>query len=515
MARLDPFIELLFKEKAEVLLLETGAAAALVKADTIRSVMQRTLTTAQIATACAELVPEPARETFSVMESHDFEYGLGPSRVRVRINPSGDGVRATFEPVGGNGEAKAAPAPAPADAPVPERPAPPPAAPAALPPLPDVHDRQSMPVGPPPAGAAEAMRQLLDIAVSHNASDLHLTSGFVPCLRVDGDVLPLDGYGDVTDERLRDMLFSIAPQAEGEKWLAAKDADFACETDKARFRVNLFAERAGIAAVLRRIPKQPVPAEELGIPRAVLELCHLRKGLIVVTGPSGSGRSTTLAALVDYVNRQREDHILTIEGPIEFVHVHKRCLVHQRAVGVHTDAMQTALRAAVREDPDVLQMGELRDAETIATAFEFVETGHLVLASLHTPTALATVDRIVDQFPADRHPQARAMLAESLKAVIAQTLVRKAGGGRAAAQEILLVNTSVANLIREGKSFQIPSIMQSQRATGMVTLTDALFDLVKRKVAAPKDALARASSRSELKAMLDRLSATPESGVLP
>ena len=209
--------------------------------------------------------------------------------------------------------------------------------------------------------------------------------------------------------------------------------------------------------------------------------------------------------MIDYINRNRDDHIITIEDPIEFVHPHKRCLVHQREVGVHTAGFKAALRAALREDPDIVLVGELRDLETISIALETAETGHLVFGTLHTNTAPSTVDRIIDQFAADRQAQIRTMMSESLKAVIAQTLTKKIGGGRAAAQEVLIVNPAVANLIREGKTFQIPSMMQTGRAQGMVTLNDALFDLVKRKVVAPKDALAKAIAKSELKTMLDRL----------
>ena len=501
MARLDPFIELMFKEKAELLLLETGAAAAIVQGDQIRPAMQRSLTTAQIAGACAELVPAYQRETFSVLESQDFEYQAPAGRVRVRVEPTGEGVRVSVEPVATSEE--------PVEGrismvhagyhavemkrvqvqPVP-RPEP---------------ERKGIAVEAPPDEALSAMHQLLELTVEKKASDLHLTTGFLPCLRLDGDVVQLEGYGELPDERLREMLFSIAPPQNREQWIAAKDTDFAYETESSRFRVNVFADRHGIAAVLRRIPNEVMSAEEMGISKQILDLCFLHKGLVLVTGPTGSGKSTTLASMVDFINRNRDDHIITIEDPIEFVHPHKRCLVHQREVGVHTQGFKAALRAALREDPDVVLVGELRDLETIAIALETAETGHLVFGTLHTNTAPSTVDRIIDQFPADRQPQIRTMLSESLKAVVAQTLCKKIGGGRAAAMEILIVNSAISNLIREGKTFQIPSIMQTQRGNGMVTLNDALFDLVKRKVVAPKDALAKAIAKSELKTMVDRL----------
>jgi twitching motility protein PilT len=421
--------------------------------------------------------------------------------VRVRVEPNAEGVRVTFEPL------KEAPAVESRGVsmvhsgyhavelkrvqvqPVPKA-------------EPEQH---GIPVEAPPSEAHEAMRQLLSLTVENKASDLHLTTDFTPCLRKDGDVVPLEGYGPVTAERLQEMLFSIAPPTNREQWLATRDTDFAFETEEARFRVNLFADRNGIGAVLRQIPSSVMTAEEMNISRQILDLCFLHKGLVLVTGPTGSGKSTTLAAMIDYINRNRDDHIITIEDPIEFVHQHKRCLVHQREVGVHTQGFKQALRAALREDPDIVLVGELRDLETISIALETAETGHLVFGTLHTNTAPSTVDRIIDQFPADRQGQIRTMMSESLKGVIAQTLVKKIGGGRAAAQEILIINSAISNLIREGKTFQIPSIMQTQRGAGMVTLNDALFDLVKRKIVMSKDALAKAVAKSELKTMLDRL----------
>jgi twitching motility protein PilT len=266
----------------------------------------------------------------------------------------------------------------------------------------------------------------------------------------------------------------------------------------------VFEDRKGIGAVLRQIPNNIRTAEDMGLSQHILDLTFLSKGLVLVTGPTGSGKSTTLAALIDFINRNREDHIITIEDPIEFVHPNKKCLVNQREVGVNTRSFKQALRAALREDPDIVLVGELRDLETIAIAIETAETGHLVFGTLHTNTAPSTVDRIIDQFPADRQEQIRMMLSESLKAVISQTLCKKIGGGRVPALEVLLCVGSVANLIREGKTFQIPSIMQTGRGHGMVTLNDALFDLVKRQIVEPKEAYMKAVAKIELKAMLER-----------
>jgi twitching motility protein PilT len=352
--------------------------------------------------------------------------------------------------------------------------------------------------------AHKAMLALLDRMLDKKASDLHLSSTVVPMLRIDGDMVPQEDLRPLTPERLKAMLWSLAPEKNKKQWEEIHDTDFAYETPRARFRVNVFEDRKGIGSVMRQIPTKIMSAEDMGLSKHILDLCFLTKGLVLVTGPTGSGKSTTLAAMIDYINRNREDHIITIEDPIEFVHPNKKCLVNQREVGVHTNGFKNALRAALREDPDIVLVGEMRDLETIAIAIETAETGHLVFGTLHTNTAPSTVDRIIDQFPADRQEQIRMMLSESLKGVISQMLLKKIGGGRVPAQEVLLCTSSVSNLIREGKTFQIPSVMQTSRGIGMTTLNDALFDLVKRKVVEPNDAYMKAVAKTEFKQMCER-----------
>jgi twitching motility protein PilT len=232
----------------------------------------------------------------------------------------------------------------------------------------------------------------------------------------------------------------------------------------------------------------------------VQKLCFLSKGLVLVTGPTGSGKSTTLAAMIDLINRKRSDHIITIEDPIEFVHPNKSCIITQRQVGLHTDSFKRALRAALREDPDIVLVGEMRDLETVAIAIETAETGHLVFGTLHTTTAASTVDRIIDQFPADRQSQIRVMLSESLKGVVAQVLCKKIGGGRVAPREILIVNSAIANLIREGKTFQIPSAMQTQKKLGCILLNDSLVELVEKKIVEPVDAYIKSVDKAGIEA---------------
>jgi twitching motility protein PilT len=348
------------------------------------------------------------------------------------------------------------------------------------------------------------MHRLLSEMVARKASDLHLTSGQAPALRIDGDITPMREFGPIEEGRLTDMLWAIAPAKYRQEFEERADTDFAHATADARFRVNVFSDRRGIGAVMRQIPTRIRTALDMGLPQPILDLCFLAKGLVLVTGPTGSGKSTTLAALVDHVNRNRDDHIITIEDPVEFVHDNQRCLVNQREVGTHTRSFKSALRAALREDPDVVLVGELRDLETIAIAIETAETGHLVFGTLHTNSAPSTVDRLIDQFPTDQQAQIRTMLSESLRGVVTQVLCKKIGGGRVAAMEVLLVTSSVANLIREGKTFQIPSVMQTAKGMGMATLNDSLLDLVKKGLVEPAEALSKAVAKGELRQLLER-----------
>jgi twitching motility protein PilT len=338
------------------------------------------------------------------------------------------------------------------------------------------------------------------------ASDLHLTTGAPPAMRVDGHILVMPGEPILSAEALAAAVHAVAPTPSQKEFASRSDADFAWELPGvARFRFNLFVDRRGPAAVIRAIPFELRSPGDLGLPGDVLELCKLKKGLVLVTGATGSGKSTTLAALINHINDTRPDHIITLEDPIEFVHDSKKCLVHQREIGRHTRSFKDALRAALREDPDVILVGELRDLETMALAVETAETGHLVFGTLHTSTAPSTVDRVIDIFPADRQDQIRQMLSESLRGVITQTLCKKMGGpGRVAAYEILFNTGAVANLIRERKTFQIPSVMQTGRGAGMVTMNDSLIDLVRKKLVDPREALSRAHNKAELKGLLQR-----------
>ncbi|MBK9156059.1 MAG: PilT/PilU family type 4a pilus ATPase [Chloracidobacterium sp.] len=354
--------------------------------------------------------------------------------------------------------------------------------------------------------ARDRMEGLFHAMAEAGASDLHLSVGMPPIVRKDGRMQKLESAEGVLDEdSMKDLLHSIMPERNKEEFEVRRDSDFAYEIPGlARFRSNIFMDRKGMGAVFRIIPSKMTTAEQLGLSDAIMGLCDLSKGLVVVTGPTGSGKSTTLCAMVNHINMSREDHIITIEDPVEFVHENIKCLVNQREVHNHTMSFKDALRAALREDPDIILVGEMRDLETISIAIETAETGHLVFGTLHTTTAVSTVDRIIDQFPADRQQQVRVMLSESLKGVVAQTLLPKKGGGRVAALEVLIVTPAISNLIREGKTFQIASAMQTGRGHGMVMLNDALYDLVQKDLVEPRDAYLKAVDKTGFEAMLTK-----------
>jgi twitching motility protein PilT len=336
--------------------------------------------------------------------------------------------------------------------------------------------------------------QLLTFAVQEGASDVHLSSGEPPMLRIHGDIKRLD-HAALTKEDVHTMIFDVMNDTLRKNFQEKSDIDFSFELgDLARFRVNAFVQRKGEGAVFRTIPSKVQTLDELGMPPILKEICKKERGLVLVTGPTGSGKSTTLAAMVDYINESYDAHILTIEDPIEFVHTSKRSLLNQREVGPHTDSFAAALRSALREDPDVILVGEMRDLETISLALTAAETGHLVFGTLHTSSAPKTVDRVIDVFPAGQQNQIRAMFSESMEAVITQTLCKKKTGGRVAALEILVGVTAVRNLIREAKIHQIPSTMQVGQKQGMQTLDMALQELVGKGIVAREEAMARSSN---------------------
>ena len=347
---------------------------------------------------------------------------------------------------------------------------------------------------------------LLERMVARNASDLHVTVGTPPAMRVHGALERYQDVPDLSPDDTHQMLYRILSTEQQKLLEINRQIDFAHSIPGlARFRVNVFFQRGTLGAAFRLIPADIKTLEELGIPTTLHALTEKPRGLVLVTGPTGPGKSTTLAALIDEINRKRSEHILTIEDPVEFVHRHKRCIVNQREIGPDASSFAEALRAALREDPDVILLGEMRDLETISTAITAAETGHLVFATLHTQSAPSTVDRIIDAFPAAQQEQVRVQLAATLQGICTQALLPTPGGtGRVPALEILFPDDAVRNLIRQGKVEQVYSVMQTSTAKGMQTMEQSLADLVIRKVIRLEDALSRSSRPEQLFGLLER-----------
>ena len=504
MAQLDRFLNLLVTNNGTALLLTEGEVATVTIKDSPRPVMKQPLTSAQILTLVREIAPQNQPHSLDAAGNVRFEYTTVDGtfeiamsqngKLAARIEPRAAGASAAKPSVTPahaappqNGAAKSAPTPAPRN---------------------DTPRAEPAVTATPRASASgnralDRMENLLRLLVSNKASDLHLRSGSPPLLRASGEIAPIANEPVLSSSDIEAMLDAVMLEQNRTEFKEINDSDFAHEIPGvARFRGNALRDRKGTGAVFRAIPAAVVNVEQMGITPEVQRLCHLTKGLVLVTGPTGSGKSTTLCALIDLINRTRSDHVITIEDPIEFVHESKKCLITQRHVGVHTSSFKHALRAALREDPDIVLVGELRDLETVSMAIETAETGHLVFGTVHTSTAVSTVDRVIDQFPPDRQAQIRVMLSESLKGVISQVLCKKIGGGRVAAREIMLSTPSVSNLIREGKTFQLPSVLQTSRRLGMVTMNDALIELVDSKQVEPQEAYLKATDKVGILNML-------------
>jgi twitching motility protein PilT len=484
MAILDKLLATASQRQVEAVILEPGRPPCLLHAGVTHLLTGvAPLDGFTIARLVAEVAPGGSGATSPPAE---FDYRIGERTFRFAYQGAGWTALLATKDAPGGGNAVAAPFP-----PLAVGPAPPLPEPSAIlgAPLSVTTDARALP----------PVEELLRLLVARGGSDLHLTSGQAPRMRVHGDLLPLAELSPPDASELKKLLFAVTPQRNLEEFEATNDTDFAVELPgQGRFRANLFRDREGIGAVFRQIPYKIPSAAELGLPPVVCQLADLARGLVLVTGPTGSGKSTTLAAILDHVNETRNDHIITIEDPIEFVHPSKGCLVHHREVGSHTGSFARALRAALREDPDVVLVGEMRDLETTAIAIETAETGHLVFGTLHTSTAPSTIDRLIDQYPSSQQAQIRLMLSSSLRAVIAQTLLKKIGGGRVAAYEIMICTPAVGNLIREGKTFQIPSLMQIGRKAGMQLLNDSLAKLVEGKIVEPREAYLKAVDKDDL-----------------
>ena len=337
------------------------------------------------------------------------------------------------------------------------------------------------------------------------ASDLHLVSGQPPALRINGEMERIK-YQILENDGLKGMLYEIAPEDKVKVFEETGDVDFGYEIPGlARYRANFFMQKNGVAAVFREIPSTILTAEQLGLPPVIPKLALLPRGLVVVTGPTGSGKSTTLASIIDVANRSRKDHIITIEDPIEFVHQSQSCIINHREVGLHTKSFSAALRGALREDPDIILVGEMRDLETISLAIEAASTGHLVFGTLHTSSAAKTVDRIIEVFPSAEQAQVRSTLSDGIRAIIAQVLFRRIDkGGRCAALEILIATPAVRNLIREAKTYQIPSMIQTGKKYGMQLLDDAIMEMCTKGMISPDEAYAKANDKAKFRPLLKK-----------
>lgn len=347
-----------------------------------------------------------------------------------------------------------------------------------------------------------------NLMFEQKASDLHLASGNPPCLRINGDLERVD-YPPLESDDLKSMLYEITPEYKVKVYEETGDVDFGYEIPGvSRFRANFFNQKNGVSAVFRQIPSEVLSFEDFEsfdapLPGVLKKFAMMKKGMVVVTGPTGSGKSTTMAAMIDYANKNRKDHILTVEDPIEFVHSSKSSLINHREVGMHTKSFASALKGALREDPDIILVGELRDLETIELALEAAATGHLCFGTLHTPSAAKTVDRIIDVFPASQQNKVRATLSEALKGVVAQNLFKRIDKkGRVAALEILVFTTSIANLVREGKTHQIPGMIQVGKKMGNMPLDDAIMEHLRMKRISPEEAFEKCLDKKKFRAFL-------------
>lgn len=473
MATIDNYIKLLIDQKARSLVLQTGTGVQILDGEGTTQEGSDVLDTEHILSMLEEVLPTDFNKDVEVASKvFHYESPFGKVKVTVNIKQNNASVRIEQEI---DGE--------------------------------DREDVEESTLQNEACQSEEEYKSKIDRMFNRmldlNASDLHLKSGHIPMVRVYGAMQLLDGWPRFEGDEVKNLISTIIPNENLKQFEATKDTDFAYMLKgRGRFRCNVFEDIAGIGGVFRHIPSKIRTVNELHIPPAIMELCDLTEGLILVTGPTNSGKTTTLAAMLNYINEKRSGHIITIEDPVEYLHKDNNCLINQRQVGTNTADFKSALRAALREDPDIILIGELRDLETMEMALKTAETGHLVFATLHTNTAATTIDRVIDQFPAGRQNQIRIMLAESLVGVLSQTLCNRREGGLVAAFEVLIVTNAVSNMIREEKTYQLPSTIQSSRNLGMQSMNNHLIDLVKKKIIKPEEAYLRSISKKEIASTL-------------
>ena len=503
MAQLDSFFEYMKKYKGTELCLESNVEPRITISGKIRTMAKQQLSYTRILSMLKEVVTPEMMEELQEEDRVEFVYASSACSVRGIVTLEDEMVRVIFTPHGREEPAEGGPEEKGLEEPketkqkeakkgkpkgtedekkpkkkeIEEEPA----AEALI--IPEVEVEKGRP----------AIERFFKILHFHKGSDLHISAGEKPSLRKNGKLLRLDDLEEIEAHEAENLMVEFIPEENGEELEQSHDTTFSYEIKGVGWvRCNIFKTKQGLGGCFRLIPAEIMSAEVIGISDIALRLCTLPKGLILISGPAGSGKSTTLNALVDYMNEQRFGHIITIEDPIEFVHRHKKCLIHQRMIGVHAESFSRGLKAARREDPDIIVVGELRDQATISLVLESAEAGCLVLGTCHTPTVVSTIDRLVGQFPADRHHQVRGMLADTLKGILAQTLCAASAGGQAAALEVLIVTAAVASLIKEGKTFQIQSVMQANKALGMTTLNDSLIKLVSENLVDPHEAYSKA-----------------------
>ncbi|MBI4821920.1 MAG: type IV pilus twitching motility protein PilT [Deltaproteobacteria bacterium] len=508
----DKFILALFKKSADQLIFTSGQPVKLNVGGQEKVILDTPVRNEQIDKLVLPTLKGGDAQKYQTAPESEFLYDSPNGKVTIKTRRAGERLMVVVTPAtGGSGadeddiESVMRAASSSAAAPPPPPPPPPPS----------IAKKTGASAfatgfGAGPGKSAQIDKILTQI-VQAGASDLHMTAQHRPKMRKDGDIMDVPGWDVLSGEQIETWMTEVAHERARKDYEETNDSDYAHEVQGiARFRMNLFRDRHGTSAVIRQIPSKIQTMDDLGIPKVVRRFCELPKGLVTVTGPTGSGKSTTLAAMVDHINKTRSDHIITIEDPVEFVHKSQKCLVNQREVHTHTQSFSRALRAALREDPDIVLVGEMRDLETVSIAIETAETGHLVFGTLHTNTAPSTVDRIIDQFPTDRQQQIRIMLSETLRGVVAQTLAKRLGGGRVAILEILICNSAVSNLIREGKTFQIQSSMQMGRKSGMQTQIDAMVDLIRAGVISPFEAYSKAVDQVTMKKTIESNSWNPD-----